>query len=293
MFDRVVHMVNLTWSIPPQQSRPPLRMLIEVMPCPDEDEIAALVISSDSSAARDHFLRHCADCESCHTLWRALGADDMSLGELLVGRCTSEYLLESLAGRGGGGVVYRARDLALQRSVAVKLLLPPAAGPGDQPSPTQPPTSAVEARFLREALITARLQHPSIVPVYQGGRWPTGEPFYTMRLMSGRSLKEVIADAGDLAARLALLPRLIAVAEAVAYAHSEGVIHRDLKPANIASPMASASPASPTPATCSLRAWRATRCGSCAGAWATTTSSTAGASTSGRAASSAGTTAAS
>jgi WD40 repeat protein len=158
------------------------------------------------------------------------------LGELLVGRCTSEYLLEALAGRGGMGVVYRARDLGLQRTVAVKLLNPPADAEPDEPpspSPGSPLPAEVEARFFREALITARLQHPAIVPVYQGGRWPTGEPFYTMRLMSGRSFKEVVAGARDLTARLALLPHLVAVAEAIAYAHSEGVIHRDLKPSNI------------------------------------------------------------
>jgi WD40 repeat protein len=69
--------------------------------------------------------------------------------------------------------------------------------------------------------------------VYEAGRWPTGEPFYAMKLVSGRSLDEVIATAKSLDQRLALLPHVLAVAEAVAYAHSERIIHRDLKPSNV------------------------------------------------------------
>ena len=90
-----------------------------------------------------------------------------------------------------------------------------------------------EARFVREALVTARLQHPAIVPIYEAGRWPSGEPFYTMKMVEGRSLKQVIAESPTLEARMALLPNVIAVSDAIAYAHSLGVIHRDLKPANI------------------------------------------------------------
>ncbi len=81
--------------------------------------------------------------------------------------------------------------------------------------------------------MTARLQHPAIVPVYEAGRWPGGRPFYAMKLVEGRSLDGLLRDAGSLAARLALLPHLIAVAEAVAYAHGQRVVHRDLKPANV------------------------------------------------------------
>jgi tetratricopeptide (TPR) repeat protein len=89
------------------------------------------------------------------------------------------------------------------------------------------------SRFVREALVTARLQHPAIVPIYEAGRWPEGAPFYAMKLVSGRSLDALIRAAGSLPERLALLPHLLAVAEAVAYAHSQRVIHRDLKPANV------------------------------------------------------------
>ena len=86
---------------------------------------------------------------------------------------------------------------------------------------------------MREALLTARLQHPAIVPVHEAGRWPTGEPFYAMKLVSGRPLDALIGEARTLDQRLSLLPHLLAVAEAIAYAHSRGIIHRDLKPQNV------------------------------------------------------------
>jgi WD40 repeat protein len=83
------------------------------------------------------------------------------------------------------------------------------------------------------AVVTPEAQHPAIVPVYEVGRWPEGEPFYAMKLVDGRSLDAELQDARTLRERLALVPRLIDVAEAIAYAHGQGVIHRDLKPANV------------------------------------------------------------
>ncbi len=130
------------------------------------------------------------------------------------------YQLEGEFAHGGMGRVLLARDRRLRRTVAIKELHADA-GPG------------APARFVREALVTARLQHPAIVPVYEAGRWPDGRPFYAMKLVEGRSLEALLRDAPDLAGRLALLPHLIAVAEAVAYAHSQHVVHRDLKPANV------------------------------------------------------------
>ncbi|MCW5803242.1 MAG: protein kinase [Deltaproteobacteria bacterium] len=122
-------------------------------------------------------------------------------------------------GRGGLGRVVRAVDRRLGRTVAVKELL--------RSSP------ATEARFVREALITARLEHPGIVPVHEAGRWPNGDPYYVMKLVEGRTLKELIEGSHTLRARMSLLPHVIAIADAVGYAHSEGVIHRDLKPSNV------------------------------------------------------------
>jgi WD40 repeat protein len=122
--------------------------------------------------------------------------------------------------RGGLGRVVRAQDRQLRREVAIKEMLEADDGSGS-------------ARFVREALVTARLQHPGIVPVYDAGYWPGGEPFYAMKLVRGRSLREAIDEAKDLDARLALVPAVLAATQAVAYAHSEGVIHRDLKPSNV------------------------------------------------------------
>ena len=90
-----------------------------------------------------------------------------------------------------------------------------------------------ELRFVREALVTARLEHPGIVPVHEAGRWSDGTPYYTMKLVGGRSFHDRIAEQRTLVDRLALLPNVISVADAIAYAHERGVIHRDLKPSNV------------------------------------------------------------
>jgi eukaryotic-like serine/threonine-protein kinase len=123
--------------------------------------------------------------------------------------------------RGGLGRVVRAVDRRLGRTVAVKELL------------RHDKSASDETRFLREASITARLEHPGIVPVHEAGRWPNGDPYYVMKLVEGRTLKELIAGRSTLRDRMHLLPHVIAVADAVGYAHSQGVIHRDLKPSNI------------------------------------------------------------
>jgi len=122
-------------------------------------------------------------------------------------------------GRGGLGRVSRARDRDLHRDVAIKELI------------TR--TSVNELRFRREALITARLEHPNIVPVHEAGRWDDGTPFYAMKLVSGRPLRELIAERTTVEARIGLLHHVIAVADAMAYAHNRNIIHRDLKPANV------------------------------------------------------------
>jgi len=121
--------------------------------------------------------------------------------------------------RGGMGRILRARDRRLDRLVAIKQLLTPG--------------SRLAALFEREVRITARLQHPSIVSVYEAGVLPGGELVYAMKLVPGRALKDVLREPRSVAERLALLPMVSAVADALAYAHQQRVIHRDLKPGNV------------------------------------------------------------
>ncbi len=120
---------------------------------------------------------------------------------------------------GGLGRILEAEDHVLGRTVAIKEM--------------RVKGSRQQARFLREAMTTARLQHPSIIPLYDVGRWPSGEPYYSMKLVSGRPLSDLITAAKTLDARLALVTHVISVADAIAYAHSQRIIHRDLKPANV------------------------------------------------------------
>jgi WD40 repeat protein len=131
----------------------------------------------------------------------------------------TSYELGAELGHGGMGKVLAARDRRLKRMLAIKV--------------SRSADQGALARFAREALLTARLQHPAIVPIHEAGRLPSGEPFYAMKLVAGRSLEQLVAAARDLDERLALLPKVIAVVDALAYAHAQRVIHRDLKPNNV------------------------------------------------------------
>lgn len=133
-------------------------------------------------------------------------------------------------GRGGVGQVLVARDHFLQRDVAFKALH------RDLTTSTSVATMQVyqlEARFLREARVTAQLDHPAVVPVYELGRRRDGTLYYTMQRVRGRTLAQALVDAGSLAGRLAFVPDLLTATQAVASAHHRQVIHRDLKPQNV------------------------------------------------------------
>lgn len=145
----------------------------------------------------------------------ATAGDDLQLA----GISKDRYRITGEVGRGGIGRVLEALDQVLDRPVALKELFSPSAG--------------LRRRFVREALITARLQHPSIVPVYDAGHLADRAPFYAMKLVAGKPLDRSIAEAPTLAQRLALLPHVLAVADAMAYAHSKRILHRDLKPQNV------------------------------------------------------------
>jgi serine/threonine protein kinase len=127
--------------------------------------------------------------------------------------------LHEEVGRGGMGVVYRATDRAFGRSVAVKLL-----------KDDYPPRGPAARRFLEEAKITGQLQHPGVPAAYHVGELADGRPFLAMKLIRGDTLADLQKNG---AYRGRLLAAFEGVCNAVAYAHSHGVIHRDLKPANV------------------------------------------------------------
>jgi formylglycine-generating enzyme required for sulfatase activity/predicted Ser/Thr protein kinase len=134
--------------------------------------------------------------------------------------------LETL-GEGGMGVVHRVRDRRLGREAALKLIRADRGG-----------EDAVR-RFRREVEITARLDHPSIPPVYEAGTDASGQHFMLMRVIEGQALSKHIDELHREGAQpqgheeRALLDALVKVGEALAYAHSQGVVHRDLKPGNV------------------------------------------------------------
>ena len=143
------------------------------------------------------------------------------------------FEVQQVHAQGGLGVVFLARDQEIERTVALKQIKSQWADDDDS-----------RARFLLEARITGRLEHPGIVPIYAMGSDATGRPYYAMRLIRGESLLEVLERFHDQRAAEAnahermselrkLLQRFIDVCNAVDYAHSKGVIHRDLKPSNI------------------------------------------------------------
>ncbi|MBL8625392.1 MAG: protein kinase [Myxococcales bacterium] len=191
----------------------------------EHPSIASLLDHARGAATSPALAAHLAACAACRGL---AGVGDPFGTRALVELVEVDPALYSQreplrAAHSGMGRAFRAWDRRIGRAVVIKQI-------GEVP---EVPVAALRARFEREARITARLQHPGIVAVLELGRWPDGEPFYAMPLVEGDPLDEAIARTTSAAQRLALLPRVAAAAEAVAYAHDRGVVHRDLKPANI------------------------------------------------------------
>ncbi len=136
-----------------------------------------------------------------------------------IGSQIGDYELRQELGRGGMGVVYRAWQKTLQRTVALKMI-PNAAFASPQDL----------ARLRAEALAAARLSHPNIVPVYEVGEFG-GQPWFSMQFVEGMTLSQRLAD-GPMQAQEAV-HLLLPVVEAIGAAHRAGVLHRDLKPSNI------------------------------------------------------------
>jgi tetratricopeptide (TPR) repeat protein len=132
------------------------------------------------------------------------------------------HILGEIA-HGGMGAVLRARDPAIGRNVAIKVVLPRHHG--------DPETLR---RFLGEARLTGQLQHPGVAPVYDIGELPDGSPYFAMKLIEGRTLAALLVERPEPGHDLPRFLRYFeVVCQAVGYAHSQGIIHRDLKPHNV------------------------------------------------------------
>ncbi|MBK9070025.1 MAG: protein kinase [Myxococcales bacterium] len=187
------------------------------MPCLSEELLAQVSDSAMSPEVRAHL----AQCMACRdTLALATGValdmlDDASLPPEAVGR----YTFQEVLGRGGQALVLRVFDHQLRRDVALKELHSESASAGK--------------RFVREARMIARLSHPAILPIYDIGLRSNGRAYYTMPLITGRTVRQIARADASTPAWPELLPHLLRAAEAVAYAHQHGIIHRDLTSANV------------------------------------------------------------
>ena len=149
---------------------------------------------------------------------RNSGVDDEEEGEDVAAE--AHYKMEGEIARGGMGAIMRAVDQDIRREVAVKFLLNHA-------------DDKMKARFVEEAQITGQLEHPNIVPIYQLGAHQDGRAFFSMKIVKGRSLAEILKDEKSNYTVGRLLNIFVSICNAMAYAHSRNVIHRDLKPANV------------------------------------------------------------
>lgn len=150
--------------------------------------------------------------------WQSRAAEKPGLSDT-----ASHYALAGEIARGGMGAILRGRDTDLGRDIALKVLLETHQ---DKPESVQ--------RFIEEAQIAGQLQHPGITPVYAMGRFPDQRPYFTMKLVKGQTLANLLAERTDSSQdRPRFLQIFEQVCQTLAYAHARGVIHRDLKPSNI------------------------------------------------------------
>jgi tetratricopeptide (TPR) repeat protein/tRNA A-37 threonylcarbamoyl transferase component Bud32 len=210
--------------------------------CPSPEELAGLVEGLLSGDALERVAAHVDACPACLAAAQEFRPTDVVVTALRRGAAPTappptdrqdRYTPLRLHAAGGLGEVHVAEDTELGRRVALKRIRP---GRADDPESRR--------RFLREAEVTARLEHPGVVPVH-GLVWDAqGRPRYAMRFVDGESLRDAIKafhaaegsgrDPGERALALrGLLARFVAVCQTVAYAHSKGVVHRDIKPANV------------------------------------------------------------
>lgn len=197
------------------------------MNCLTDSELIAFVDGILPSETRLHAEMHIDACSLCFSVMAGVGRTvtqewcppAWAMPGPLLADGQQRYIPGPEIARGGMGRILAGEDRLLGRPVALKLL--------------RRATASLARRFLREQRITARLQHPAIVPVYDAGVLDDGEPFLVMRLVKGQSLDRIAARTASPRDRLQLLPAVLAVIDAVAYAHGEGIVHRDLKPQNV------------------------------------------------------------
>ena len=170
----------------------------------DPDDLPPTVLASDANSERSLELE--CDDELCQ-----------------IGSFVGRYKISEKLSRGGMGVVYRAIDTTLCRDVAIKIL-----------RDRHDDRLSLRQRFVDEARVTGRLQHPGIVPIYEMGQTDSGTPFFAMKLVEGNTLADLLAKADHSARdRSRHMHIFQQVCQTIAYAHSRGVIHLDLKPNNI------------------------------------------------------------
>lgn len=210
------------------------------MDCLNDEMLLALAEERLSTDQLSGIHAHAGECSSC----RVLLAEAVRTCETSRERPTlrvrsiaeprsgpnasqwSQYTLEGAIAQGGMATIYKVIDHRIGRRVAMKIL-----------NETFAQNSLEQRRFFNEARIIAELDHPNIVPVHDLGHDEIGRPFFTMKLVRGETLTRKIASAQDTTFSLdSLAPTLeifLKVCDAVAFAHSRGVLHRDIKPDNI------------------------------------------------------------
>src|SRR6266545_2490964 len=204
-------------SVPAQQSPPEHHRAFPPNPLPHSERPSSPARRSSHHSAPSAPAAEAAAAAEVNTL-RLRGLPPAGNGGLWWPDVPG-YEIHGELGRGGMGVVYKARQRGLNRLVALKMVLAGAHASAEELH-----------RFLDEAEAVAKLRHPHIVQVYDLGI-QDNRPFYSMELVEGTNLEQYLADTPqppDIAARLVAL-----LARAVDYAHQRGIVHRDLKPANI------------------------------------------------------------
>jgi WD40 repeat protein len=210
--------------------------------CPSHDQLLAFTLGDLDERAVEEVAAHLEGCSSCEEVLQVLdqqsdaviqslrgstvaAPDGASTAVVPLPRQVGDYELLGELGRGGMGVVYRARHLHLHRVVALKMLL---AGEFVQ--------EASRARFRAEAEAVARLQHPHIVQIFDIGEWQAGDlrpsvPYFTLEYIDGGNLFKRLA--GKPQAPQQAASWVSTLARAVYYAHGQGIVHRDIKPSNV------------------------------------------------------------